>query len=159
MAWTKLQLVTAALDEIGVSDPDPGQLSKALQRLDALMATWEANGIGIGYALPPDPSASSVNDPSGIPDTAAETVFCSLAIRLAPSYGKTVSAETRQAARQGYDALLLAAAQPQEMQYGAQMPMGAGNKAWRGTGRPFYPQPDTSPLDTAQGGDLVILPE
>ena len=159
--WTKRQLVEEAYAELALAgyvfDLQPEELQRGLRRLDAMMATWDGKSIRIGYRMPATPDDSDLDDESGIPDSAAETVFLNLAIRLAPGGGKQISTDTRMSARQGYDTLLYAAARPQEQQFPNTLPYGAGNKPWRTVDRPFFPVPDDSPLQISQGGDLDIL--
>lgn len=161
--WTKRQLVEEAYAEIGIAayvfDLESDELQTGLRRLDSMMATWEAKGVRIGYAMPSGPTTSSLDDASGIPDAANETVVAHLAIRLAPGFGKQVSPDTRKTARDGYDTLLWAAARPIEQQLPSTLPRGAGQKPWRTTDDPFFPPPEDSPLGIAPGGDLDILPE
>lgn len=165
MGWTKGDLVVAAFGELVLGDDSgfdlsPEEKAKALRRLDAMMGTWAAKGVRVGYAFPADPESSGLNDESGLPDTAVETVFLNLARRLAPGFGKTLSPETLKNAREGYDTLLLAAAHPIEQQLPHTTPRGAGNKPWRTTNRPFLPCPDTDPLRLdGSSGDLTILQE
>jgi hypothetical protein len=165
MAWTKGQLVTAALSELSLSDDQgfeitPEEKQRALKRMDAMVATWAAKGVRIGYAFPAGPDDSDLNTDSGIPDSAAEAVYLNLARRLSPSYGKTLSAETLKNARDGYDTLLWGAAHPIEQQLPHTMPRGSGNKPWRTINRQFMPHPDEDPLRADDGGaNLTILPE
>ncbi len=146
MAWTKLDLIGSAFEEIGLAgyeyDLTPDEQASALRRLDALMATWNGMGIRIGYALPSAPGTSDINDQSGITDNAYEAVYTALAIRLAPTFGKAVSNETRIAAKRAYDALLARVmSDPPRVQLPATMPAGAGNRRFRGTIRPFLTPP------------------
>ena len=165
MAWTKGDLVNAAFGELAlVSGPGfdvtPEETARALLRLDAMVATWAAKGVRIGYAFPASPQGSKATDASGIPDAAAETVFLNLAKRLAPSFGKALSPQTLTAAREGYDTLLWSAARPPEQQLPNTQPRGAGNKPWRTANRPFLPRPDSDPLRfDGQSGELDILQE
>jgi hypothetical protein len=163
MGWTKRQLIEEAFAELALAghtfDITAEELQTALRRLDTMMATWEANGIRVGYALPSSPDAADIDQPSGLPDAAVETVFLNLAIRLASGFGKQVRAETRKAASEGHDVLMRAAAMPIEQQLPSTLPRGAGNRALRGSERPFFPPPSDSPLGIAQGGDLDILAE
>jgi hypothetical protein len=92
-------------------------------------------------------------------DGAVETVFLNLAKRMAPGFGKQLSPQTLQAAREGYDTLLWAAAQPPQQQLPNTVPRGAGAKPWRTANRPFLPRPDTGPLQVGDGGNLTILQE
>ena len=143
--WTKKQLVQQALEEIGyaayIYDLMPEQLESVLQSLDAMMATWQGRGIRIGYATSGSPSTSDIDAMSGVPDKANEAIYTNLAIRIAPRFGKTITPETKQAAKIGYDALLIIAAQPIEMQFPDTLPVGAGNKPWRNNNRPFVDPP------------------
>lgn len=163
MGWTKRQLIDEAFAELAIAsyvfDLDPEEQQTALRRLDTMMASWDGRGIHVGYALPSGPSGSDLDDESGIPDSAAETVYLNLAIRLAPGFGKLVKPETKKSARDGYDQLLWASVYPQQQQLPHTMPRGAGNKTWRTTADPFFSVPDTDPLQITQGGDLDILSE
>lgn len=160
--WTKRQLIEEAFAELAIAgyvfDLSSEELQTALRRLDTMMATWEAKGIRIGYAMPSGPTTSSLDSASGIPDSAVEAAFMNLAVRLAAGFGKQVSQDTRIKARDAYDTLLWAAAHPVEQQLPNTLPRGAGQKPWRSTHDPFFPPPDSSPLRTTQdGGDLEIL--
>lgn len=142
MGWTKKQLVNKAFREIGLGrdfNVEPDHLQDALHSLDAMLATWNGKGIHLGYALPSSPESSQLADDSGLPDTANEAVFLNLSIRLAPVFGKVVSQDTRTAAKQAYDTLLLDAAQPPQ-QASRSVPRGAGSKPWR-SGHTFTSQP------------------
>lgn len=162
MGWTKRQLIDEAFGELALGsdfDITPEEQQTALRRLDAMMATWETRGVRVGYAFPSSPDASEIGADSGLPDHAVETVALHLAMRLAPGFGKQVTVETRRHAREGFDALLKAAAQPIEQQQPDTMPRGAGNRTWPSNGqRPYFPTPSDSPLGIAQGGALDILP-
>lgn len=158
--WTKLDLIAEAFTEIGIPghqfDATPEELQGALRRMDSMMATWQARSINVGYAMPGTIGGSDVNDASGLSDTANEAVYLGLAIRIAPSFGKQISPDTRIAARNAYELLLLPSAQPQTQQFPA-MPMGAGNRTQQG--RYFLDEPDDSPLTQGAGESLAILPE
>ena len=162
--WTKRQIIREAHTELALGadfDISAEEDVSALRRMDAMLALWEAKGVRIGYAFPSDPTKSDPDSPSGVPDSAVETIALNLAIRLAPSFGKTVRPETTKAARDGYDLLLWSAAQPQTQQMPNTMPVGAGNRGY-GTGNVFpryFQDPDTSNLQIAEGGGLDILQE
>lgn len=156
MAWTKRQFVTQAFEEIGLAayvfDLTPEQLQSALLRLDAMMAGWNALGIRLGYPIPSNPDDSTLDEDSGVPDSANEAIYTNLGIKLAPSFGKTPSTETKTAAKAGYDLLLAKAAMPAEQQLLGSMPAGAGSKQW-GPDRTFL-APPSDPL--AAGPDGAI---
>lgn len=159
--WTKRELIAEAFSELTLAESEfdltPEEQETALRRLDTMMAMWDAKGIRIGYALPTGANGSDLDQPSGIPDSATETVYLNLALRIAPGFGKQLSQDTRKNARDGYDVLLWAAAQPQAQQMPNTMPRGAGNKPWSVAGRPFFPTPSNDPLQISQGGDLDFL--
>ena len=160
--WTKQALVLAARRELGLGGAfdanDANELGDDMQRLDAMVAAWASKGIRLSYALPSSPEASAIGAGSGIADAAAEAVYLNLALRIAPGYGKAITPETRSAARNAYDALLIDAAQPQQQQLRGGMPAGAGNKP-NVFHAVFLPEPDTSPLREGVGESLDILPE
>ena len=149
MGWTKLDLIGAAFEEIGLAgyefDLTPEEQAGALRRLDALMASWNAVGIRIGYALPSTPGGSDINAQSGITDDAYQAAYTALAISVAPTFGKQVSNETRTAAKRGYDTLLARAlSDPPRVQLPGTMIAGSGNRRFRGTIRPFIVPPGQS---------------
>ena len=156
MSWTKRQLVAQAFEEIGYAsyayDLQPEQLQAGLRRLEALMGTWNGRGIRLGYPLTQNPDVAELDVSSNVPDSANEAIYSNLAIRIAPIVGKTVSMETKQAARSAYMELLSRFTKPQEQQLPGTMPAGAGNKPWR-QDQPFLPGPEEQ-LDA--GNDGVI---
>lgn len=156
MGWTKLQFANAALEELGLAsyvfDLSPEQLNSALTRLDAMMASWNAKGIRLGYPLPGSPENSDITAETGVPDSANEAIYTNLAIKLAPTYGKIVAAETRYTAKCTFDTLLSRAAVPPQMQLPDTLPVGAGNKPW-GTSGPYFPKP-SDPILSGSDGEI-----
>jgi len=130
MSWTKQQLISYAFNELGLSsyayDMMPEQFEIALNKLDAMLALWNSTGVNIGYNLS-NINTSNINQDSGIPDFMNEAVYLNLAIRLAPSFGKIVSTETKVSARQAYNQALNKLVKPVPMQRDYFTPAGAGN--------------------------------
>ncbi len=161
MGWTKREYIIQAFEEIGLAsyvyDLTPEQLQSALRRLDSMMAGWNANGIRVGWPLPSTQDASDIETQTNAPDIANEAIYFGLAIRLAPSYGKVVSPETKQMADASYSNLLNQTSEPPpQRQYPGTMPRGAGNKTWRNYNNPFA----TNPVDPlAAGADNEIILE
>lgn len=159
MGWLKRELIEQAFTEIGL-DPkrfnvEPDDMQSALRQLDTMMATWNGKGIRLGYALPASPSDSDIDAESGLPDLACEAVYLALAIRIAPSFGKQVSPDTKTSAKQAYDAVALYVAFPPEQPL-RQLPKGAGNKPWRyGNSNPFFPDPAET-LDAGDDAPLTV---
>lgn len=157
---TKRQLCEDAFAELALAghafDLAPEDMQTALRRLDMMLARWDGEGITLGYALPDPLFGSELDDESGVPDAAVETVVANLAVRLAAHYGRQVAPQTALTAKQGYDELVGKAVRPRPQQMPADLPRGAGNRhtnPWN----PFFPPPDTGPLQTGEGGDLDIL--
>lgn len=160
MSWTKRQLIDQAFEEIGlppwVYDILPEQYQSSLRRLDAYVASINANGVRIAYPLPNAPNDSSLDQDTGIPDYAAEALYFNLACRIAPSLGKAVSAETRQFADMSYNNLLNQTVLPAlERQLPRTMPRGAGTKPWRNFNNPFVYGPTTE-LDAGPDDRLEL---
>lgn len=159
-SWTKQQLVDQAFAEIGlpveVYNVGADQMARALNRLDAMMATWYGAGIHVGYALASNPGDSALEAESGLADITVEAVYLNLAIRLAPGRGKMVSPELRTSANQAYATLEKAAAAPVQQQFRNNLPLGAGNKTWRYNGDPFMRNAVDPITVTTDGADLDL---
>jgi hypothetical protein len=137
---TKRDLIAAALEELGMAeyifDATPEELQSFLRRLDAIAAEWDGQRVRVGYNFGTDITAQA-----GIPDTARDCFSLHLAIRMAPSFGKAVSGDTRVAAAQAFNAMLVARRVMPEVQLPAGMPVGTGTK--RGVMEPQYFQPSS----------------
>ena len=153
MSYTKRQLVLGAMAEIGLSsypmDLTADMLEQALGRLDALIAAWGSRGIRLGWPLPGSPETSDAYQETNLPDWAWDAVITNLAVRIAPSYGKTASMETKAAARETYNSLLARFAKPAEIQLDV-LPSGAGHKD---VDKPFL-VPGADSLDAGPDGGI-----
>ena len=151
MSYTKRQFVESAHNEIGLSayvfDMPTEQLQLSMRRLDAMMAEWNAKGIRLGYPMPSSPEGGDLDAETEVPDSAWEAIITNLAIRVAPSFGKTVMPETKVTAKRAYNTLLSRATVPPEMQFPSTLPAGAGNKPW------VYDDPFlTGPVEELEAG-------
>lgn len=158
MTWTKRQLITQAYEEIGLAlyvfDLTPEQLESARRRLNAMVAGWNANGVRINFPLPADADSDDIDQECGIPDYAIEALYLGLALRLAPSIGKTVSPETKQFADMAYSNLANQTAIPTpERQLPITTPRGQGTKPWRNFNNPFV---NVQPPPILAGSDNAI---
>lgn len=134
--WSKQDIIQEAFGELAlqgfVFNVGPDELASALRRLDLMMSTWSIKGIAPGYNFPTSPSdGSQLDDPSGLSDTVIEATLLQLALRICSGYGKVPPPATQAKAKEAYDTILIAAAQPPQVAYPATMPRGAGNKPWR----------------------------
>lgn len=160
MGWTKRQFITQAFEEIGLAayvfDLTPEQLDSALRRMDAMVAGWDANGVRIAYPLPVSPEDSDLDQDSGVPDFANEAIYLGLACRLAPSFGKVVSPETKMFADMAYSNMANQVAIPtMERQLPMTMPRGQGTKPWRNFNNPFVNKPE-DPLLAGSDGKIDL---
>lgn len=157
MGWTKKQYIEQAFTEIGLAgylfDITPEELQTALRQLDSMIAYWNGRGVRIGWPMSNGPIDADINQETGAPDSANMAIYCGLAVMMAPTFGKTVAAETRFFAKQGYDLLLSIAAQPMEKQFPGTLPAGAGNKPWRNNDSPFI-HPPVDPLLAGPDGPI-----
>jgi len=158
MGFSKKQFVEGAFEELGLAayifDISPEELNRAMRRLDSMMAEWNGKGIRLGYPIPGSPQDSDLDEPSGVPDSANEAIVSNLAIRTAPTYGKTVSPETRSTAKMAYNTVLQRACYPPEMQLGM-IPSGAGNKPISVDGTTFLPFSETT-IDAGSDGAITF---
>lgn len=141
--WTKRQLINAAFEEAGLAafvfDLSTDQIQSAGNRLDAMMAGLNQQGLQIGYNMSSVPSNFDPDQLSGLPDGAYELVISGLAMRIAPAYGKAISNDTRALYSRALNALNVQSAYPQNIAIPAGYPIGAGYKATPGYYSEFAP--------------------
>jgi len=160
MSWTKRELISQAFEEIGLAsyafDLSAEEYESALKRMDMMVSGWTADGVRIGYPLPSSADGSALDQDSGIPDAAIETLVMNLAMRIAPAYGKQLAPDFMTNAKAAYSNLANKMAYPVlEMQLPGTMPSGAGTKNWRNNGGPFL-YPPTDGLQDGPDSDLVL---
>jgi hypothetical protein len=145
MSYKKRDYIQLALEELRLADYvfdlEPQALESALRRLDAMMAEWDANGLHLSYPFPSSPGDSDLDQETNVPDIANEAIITNLALRLAPSYGKQITPETRRFASSAYNTLSRVYSAPGEMSFPSTLPKGAGNKTWREGQNPFVDPP------------------
>lgn len=147
----KRQYVTDAFAMCGLGlefDLEPEQLEFALGQLDGMMGTWDALGINVGYPLG---DTSDLDQEANVSSAYRQAITANLATLIAPSFGKAVAPQTQIAAKQAYNALLIQAAQPGQMQLPGGMPLGAGN---RNRLQRFTPEPNQKLRTNTQDLDV-----
>jgi len=158
VSWTKQEIIQEAFSELAlqgyVFNIGPEELQGALRRLDTMMATWNGQGIRLGYPIPSTADGSNLDDDSLLPDWSIEAAYLNLAIRIASGYGKQVSQVTAATAKTAFNVVMQRMAMPMEQQMPCTMPLGAGNRHWSvGDMNPFFPVPEDPIL---AGGDGPI---
>jgi len=140
MGYTRRQYIEAAFEELGLAeytfDMQPEQYQGAARRLDSMLLDWNGRGLRLGPNISGSVAGAELNTDMGIPDIANEAIILNLAIKLAPSYGKTPSPDTKAGARSALNTVFGRFAQPIPQRYPRDVPLGAGNKPWR-LGNPF----------------------
>jgi hypothetical protein len=153
--WTKRAIVRQAFEELGLAsyvfDEQPEQLESVKRRLDVMMGTWNAEGIRLSYPMN-GPTASDLDDDSGLPDIAIEAVYLNLAVLIGPMFGKIVSETTKARAKMCKDIIFARGHIPPTQRIPTTMPAGAGNR--RGL---IYVSPTTDPLTDGSGGTILEL--
>ena len=153
MSYTIREVANEMFRELGLAeydfDLDPDEVQTAKTRMRGLVARWQLkHGIQLGFNFGGD-----LEDDSGLSDAAAEAVWLNLAVNVGPGFGKTLKPETKQNAKDAFESLLIAAAQPQSMQQPRTLPRGAGAKTW-GLSRPFNKPPTDDQLPVNSGDDI-----
>lgn len=89
---SNVNLIAGALRDLGViaetETPSAEQGATGLTNLNQMLFAWEVQDIDLGYF-----TQSSTSDTCPIPEYSEQGVQASLALKLAPIYGATVSAE------------------------------------------------------------------
>lgn len=103
---TALEIVTGALQELGVLDADEAataeDAARGLKKLNDMIAAWENDDLVLGVP------ALVLVDTISLPASHIEALETNLAIRLGPSFGEQPSPITVQLAASGFDALVAA---------------------------------------------------
>lgn len=136
MSWTKRQIIEQAFEEIGLAayvfDLQPEQVESARRKLDNMVAVWSSSNIQIGFPIPSDADESDIDEETNAPDYVVDAMIYNLALRIATSYGKQISQDTRTFAKEAYDNMVRkSVSNPPSLKYNAFLPSGAGNKAYR----------------------------
>ncbi len=154
MSMTRRQVCLLALTEIGVAQRDvdvsADEYATACRRLDMMVARWNAAGLHLGYPIPLAGEVN-LNADTALPAHALEAVVACLAVKLAPSYGKTVSRETKQTASEGFQTLMSFSTIPPDSVMRGGMPLGGRQPT------PFWPQFTREPDPNLIVGDDTDL--
>lgn len=133
MSWTKRQIIEQAFEELGLAaydfDLQPEQVESARRKLNNMVAGWSSRNIQIGFPLPSGADSDDIDDDTDAPDYVVDAMIYNLAIRIAPSMGKQVSADTRAAAREAYDNMIrMSVIKPISIKLDPMLSAGAGHK-------------------------------
>jgi hypothetical protein len=129
---TKGALGARALHHLGIAnyvfDVESEETISTLKTLDSMIAEWQAKLNDMGYIQPATNGTSQPSDPAGIDEAMVEAVAANLALRVAPSYGKTTSGELRAMARDGRSFVFSSYSRARAVEIPSYLPLGAGNR-------------------------------
>lgn len=129
----------------------PVDFQTARRYANRMMASFATSGINLGYTNIVEPT-----DLVTIPDGAVEGLLFNLAIRMLPTYDFPLTAELRENAREGKDAMRKLAIFIKPTRFPCTLPIGSGNEGENtfNTDR-FFPCPEDELL-TEQGGSILL---
>lgn len=132
---TKRMLIGQAFNECSLNgweyDITPDEQDAALNRLDMLMWELRGRGIDVSYNFPAGIGQGALSEDLGCPDQAFFGLSILLALRLCPTMGKRLSAESRQAMNDAMKAVRSAASVLVPVaRLAPGTPIGSGNKPW-----------------------------
>lgn len=148
MSITAQQVIEDAYDDIEVkpaeTDLTDAEYASGLRRLNRLGTVFAAGGLNFGYT-----KLTDITQELTIPDWAEDLFVTYLAIRSAPSFGKTISQEVASAALASLNAAQRQLVIIPEAYFPNTLPTGAGNNA-DGNGENFFTDgTDDDLLDSA----------
>lgn len=121
------EVVQDAFEEIGVKTAEVSltgdELQSGIRRCNDMLTEWDDIGIIVGYN-----EVLNGDDTINVERSAISAVKYSLAIRLAPSYQKVVSAALASLAGGTMDVLLASSSYIGEVELPDTMPIGSGNE-------------------------------
>ncbi len=163
MSWTKRQLLSQAFDFIGLAsyvyDLQPEQWLSALNKMNAMVLSWNANGLRTGYNGAAAYDGSDLDLDSGLSDICYEGVYMNVGLRLAPSYSMDPTPFQMKLASDALETLNNWCMDPViERQFPNTMPRGAGAKPWRNLTTPFlnYPTKYLADGQDSYLGDIAL---
>ena len=158
MPYSKRELIYAALEEIGIAsynfDLQAEQVLSAGNMLDAMMAEWDARGIHVGYPIT-SPTTIDLDASVGFPAWVNEAARTGLAIRVAPSYGRTPSPNTMMTAKSSFATVVAKNSSAPFMSFPDTLPAGAGNNPWLLNQDPYI-RPADDDLLAGDEGELTF---
>jgi len=150
---TKGFILDRIFEEVGLAgyefDRSPEQDISALSKMDVLMAQWQAQRMNLNYNFPSSMGGGDPSDVAGVPDFAIDAIAVSVAMRVAPGMGKSMSVESRRALTESMTMIRAVTAKIPCMSLTRTTPIGMGNR-YRSTVWPYAwgpsPQCESGPF-------------
>ena len=147
---TKIDLINDGYSAMKISgltvDPTPEDINIALMRLEGMAAEYEASEMCTGYIFTNEPDP---NDYSGVPEKYRQAFAATLALRLAPDFGKEVPQSLYMTATGALSTLSSLAGVIPTNQYPARQPVGSGNSYKGNRWRRYFTPVVEAPNDCA----------
>ncbi len=126
--------------------PTPEDLETALQRMENMLAQFEARNICLGYNFEDEPDPNSVTN---VERWAWDLIATNLAIRLIPDFNKAVPQALINEANQTLSFASGKTAKVRQVDYPRRQPVGSGNTLRYNRWARFYRPQGQTPLECA----------
>lgn len=140
----KGDLVTSAFSRARISgltrQPTNDELDKALDRLEDLMAEWQARNMCTGYFFEEEPNP---NTPHNVPRAYHRAIKSNLAMGILADFNKMAPPSLVLEAQGALSAMCGALARTKQISYPSRMPRGSGNVVTGANWDQFY-QPEVT---------------
>lgn len=129
--------------------PTDAETSDAIRVMNAIIAEWQASGLNVGGT-----QAVVAGDETFVSDWAQEALSYTVGARIAPEYGKALSALFQIERTAAMDVVTQRGVSLPEAQFPTTMPVGAGNR-WGGLLSPaFFVDAGSHDLTDERGNSL-----
>lgn len=148
---TKIDIINAAFSRLRISgltvQATPEDIDLALNRLEGMAREWHTR-VNSGYFFETSPAS---NTPHNVPREYWAAYESNLAIRMAPDFGKEITAALLMEARATYSNMSARLALVKPVRPPARQPIGSGNRRFNQADQYYQPQ-EEAPLspDTVQ---------
>jgi hypothetical protein len=136
------EVVEDAFEEIGVKTAEvpltDDELQSGIRRCNDMLTEWDDIGIIFGYK-----EVLNGDDAVNVDRNAVGAIKYCLAVRLAPSYQKLVSAALAAISTSTLDRLMASSTDLSEIAYPDTLPLGSGNECPDYNGNRFFPSNKT----------------
>ena len=138
---TALEIITASVEDLGVktaeSPLEAFEVDRGISELNDMMLAAEADGITLGYV-----EVDAGSDAVTVPKWALGAIKSSLAVRLAPSYQKSITPELAAKVKSTMNTVVSKIVGTIETDFPSTLPKGSGSADTPFDGREFFPQAD-----------------
>ncbi len=143
---SKLSIINGAFSKLRINgftiNPNPGDISVALEVLEDMMLFFEGRTILLGYNFEEEPD---LNSQTGVSHEHNLMMKSNLAVNIAPDYGKEIPMRLESMASTTLSNAVGASVNLTEVPYPNRMPLGSGNTLRNNQQHKFYSNFKSSP--------------